>query len=290
MASRPILTFFPLFFLAGALLLLFFVILAGVTDHNPLNRIFFLSASNSPLTNAPTSDSGMAHYTLWGLCGATNSGHNQNCQPHHAAYAVSSSGGPVTGNWFYYMSRFQFAFYLITIAFAALAFFTGLLALCSRLGGAISAVLTALALVFSTAVSIIMTILYVRARDHFRSAGYAAHVGVKAFAFTWTIWVLLLLSLILFSLAACIPSNRERSWRQKRVVEEPAYVVEDHESQRPVMVERSSFTRERPVVDRPVAERLPTAVSSVRPATNVNRGLEDELVLNLPVTGQAQRY
>lgn len=58
---------------------------------------------------------------------------------------------------YYYLSRFMFAFYLMAIIFAAIALFTGLLAMCSRLGGYISGFNTSLALFFQTIAAALMT-------------------------------------------------------------------------------------------------------------------------------------
>jgi hypothetical protein len=51
----------------------------------------------------------------------------------------------------------MFAFYLVALFFAVCAFFTGLLALCSRLGGYLSALNTAVALFFQTLTAALMT-------------------------------------------------------------------------------------------------------------------------------------
>lgn len=51
----------------------------------------------------------------------------------------------------------MFAFYLMAIIFAAIALFTGLLAMCSRLGGYISGFNTSLALFFQTIAAALMT-------------------------------------------------------------------------------------------------------------------------------------
>lgn len=60
-------------------------------------------------------------------------------------------------NRFYYLSRFTFALILIALFFAVLSFFTGLLAIFSRLGGALSGLLAALALFFHGVVAALMT-------------------------------------------------------------------------------------------------------------------------------------
>ena len=71
-----------------------------------------------------------------------------NCGDRHPAYPFSPIDNFGAGNvpadfnrhenLYYFGSRFMFAFLLIAITFAVISVFMGLLALCSRLGGAIS--------------------------------------------------------------------------------------------------------------------------------------------------------
>ena len=74
---------------------------------------------------------------------------NVNCPASKAAYPFSpyysfGSGVPIyfenNQNFFYYTSRIMFSFYIIAVAFALFSVVTGLLALCSRLGSAVSSV------------------------------------------------------------------------------------------------------------------------------------------------------
>ena len=88
-------------------------------------------------------------------------------------------------SFFYYMSRFSFAFYLITLTFAVVAFVTGLLALCSRLGSAISSIFCFLALFFAAAAASLTTAWVVTARNLLNDNGIAASIGVKALGFAW---------------------------------------------------------------------------------------------------------
>ena len=95
--------------------------------------------------------SGYGQWTLWGICGATTDGKNVNCGSRVPAYPFDpatnfngSSAVPayfaLNQHFYYYTSRFMFAFFLIAVAFAVFSLFTGLLALCSRLGSAVSSV------------------------------------------------------------------------------------------------------------------------------------------------------
>jgi len=209
MTARPGLAFASLFFTAGAILLLFFVILAGVKNSNPLNQIYFLQAHTANIPGAPPE----SRWTLWHVCGVNSHGRNTNCGKVHPAYPFDPKKNfhtrtnvphALLGDGYYLMSRFMFAFFLITLFFAVCSLFTGLLAIFSRLGGALSGLLGAIALFFETITASLMTACFVLGRDKFRKNGQSAKLGVKAFAFTWTVFACLFLSTVLFCLTAAV--------------------------------------------------------------------------------------
>lgn len=205
MAARSPLALLSLFFLSGALLLMFFVVLAGTRDRNPLDQIYFLRADTSGIPNAPVG--GQSRWTLWNYCGVTPNGRND-CGFVRPAYPFdpprnfgTQENVPqqfIGTKKFFYLTRFMFAFVLIALFFAVLALFSGLLALFSRLGGAISGLFTSIALLFQTVVASLMTAAFVLGRKRFRAVGRDAHLGRLGFAFVWTPVACLLLSTILF--------------------------------------------------------------------------------------------
>jgi len=209
----------PFILQAGAVVLLFFVILAGVRDSVPLNETFFLSADISSFKSNVNTPSGYGQWTLWGICGATTDGKNVNCPNSVPAYpfdpaANFNSGVPayflVHQNYYYYTSRFMFAFYIIAVAFAAFSLLTGLLALCSRLGSAVSSVFAMAALVIDIVAASLMTAVFVQGRDNFQNAGITASLGVKAFGFAWGSVGCLLFATFGFCCVACGPGRRTR--------------------------------------------------------------------------------
>jgi len=213
----------PFILQAGAVLLLFFVILAGVRDSVPLNETFFLSADISSFKSDVNTPSGYGQWTLWGICGATTDGKNVNCPSPSAAYPFNPAENLGTGvpiyfidnqNFFYYTSRFMFAFFIIAVAFAAFAILTGLLALCSRLGSAVSSVFAMAAFVIDIVAASLMTSVYVKGRDEFQDNGITASLGVKAFGFAWGSVGCLLFATFGFCCVACGPGrrNRERNY------------------------------------------------------------------------------
>ncbi|KAI9778483.1 MAG: hypothetical protein M1816_004039 [Peltula sp. TS41687] len=215
MAARPPLALLSLFFLAGAILLMFLVLLAGTRDSNPLDQIYFLRADTSNIQGAPQ----MSRWTMWNVCETGPNGRNLCQNPVRAAYPLDPPREFGTTNHipsefvgthkYYYMTRFMFAFFLIALFFAVLALFTGILALFSRLGGALSGLLTSIALFFFAIVASLMTAAYVLGRNHFRVNGRDAHVGTMAFGFVWAALACLFLSTILFFMILATKKRRD---------------------------------------------------------------------------------
>ncbi|KAK8185291.1 SUR7/PalI family-domain-containing protein [Phyllosticta capitalensis] len=209
MVARPVLGLLGQLILAGGIVMQFLVILSGGVHGDPENQIWFLQASTDGVANSPRDPS---RWTFWSICGVdSNTGRNTNCGAPVPALPFdpprnfgTKQGLPEKFNGthhYYYLSRFMFAFYLMAIIFAAIALFTGLLAMCSRLGGYISGFNTSLALFFQTIAAALMTAWTVQGRDAFRGNGQSAKLGVKAYAFTWAAVACFLTSTVLFCIA-----------------------------------------------------------------------------------------
>lgn len=132
----------------------------------------------------------------------------------------SSYAGNTTSMYYYYMWRFGWVFYLISLFFAVMAFFAGFLACCGRLGSAISGLVSLTALFFYTIAVSLMTYVpfsgllggqqltrftlysavFVKARDAFRADNRDASIGTYAFGFSWGAWAALLIATVLFFL------------------------------------------------------------------------------------------
>lgn len=83
----------------------------------------------------------------------------QQCLPLQQLLPVRESilTEPRSGDYYYLMSRFAWVFYLIALFFAVVALFTGLLALCSRIGGYLSGLTSAIAWFFMALAASLMT-------------------------------------------------------------------------------------------------------------------------------------
>ncbi|KAI0125414.1 SUR7/PalI family-domain-containing protein [Xylariales sp. AK1849] len=195
-------------FLAGTIVLLFFVILSGVSDMTPFNKTYFLSADTSGISGALD----RTQWTYFYTCAPGNI----NCSAARPAPAfgwawsgnpsnapaelVGSDGGDTTSRYYYYMWRFGWVFYLITLFFTVCAFFAGFLACCGRLGSAIAGFTSTVALFFFTIAVSLMTAEFVKARNAFLADGRDAEIGRYAMGFSWGAWAALLISTVLLCL------------------------------------------------------------------------------------------
>lgn len=198
-----------LLLLAGSLLLLWFVILSGLTHTSPLRETYFLRADTSGIQGARP----ITQWTYFKTC----SDDNTDCGPARPGLPlgdgwasnargvpsdlIGSYGNDTTSFYYWYMWRFGWVFFLVALFFEVLAFFAGFLALCSRLGSAFTGLISLVALFFLTIAVSLMTATFVKMRNVFLSNGRAASLGRYAFGFSWGAWAALLISTILFCLA-----------------------------------------------------------------------------------------
>ncbi|KAI9708752.1 MAG: hypothetical protein M1820_003707 [Bogoriella megaspora] len=222
--ARPLIGFVSLFLLAGGVLLQFLVILSGTTQRNPENQIYFIQASTNGIPGARNP----SRWTFFSICGVDDNGRNTDCgatvpalpfsPPNRHDFGTNVGVPPqfIGTHHYYYLSRFMFALYLIALFFSVISLFTGLLALCSRLGGYLSGLNVAIAFFFQAITASLMTACFVQGRDAFRSAGQQASLGVKAFAFTWTSTFIFLLCTVLFCMGGSVSKTSSSSYRRRR--------------------------------------------------------------------------
>jgi hypothetical protein len=154
-----------LLLVAGSLVLLWFVILSGVTHTSPLRQTYFLRADTSGIEGARP----ISQWTFFKVCGVDNTdcGPSRPGLPLGDAWAsnarnapselIGSHGNDTTSYFYWYMWRFGWVFFLIALFFEVLAFFSGFLALCSRLGSAFTGLISLVALFFLTIAVSLMT-------------------------------------------------------------------------------------------------------------------------------------
>lgn len=213
-----------LILIAGALVLMFFVVLSGVTNSTPLNKTYFLQADTSSITGARP----VSQWTYFYVCGSgnTNCGNAVPALPFGYAWVGNSDGAPAeligshgkhtTSTHYYYLWRFGWVFYLISLFFTVMAFFTALLAPCSRLASGLSGIILMGSLFFFSLAASLMTAEFVQARDRFTSAGMSAHIGRYAFGFTWGAWAAIFLATIFLFLGCGAGGRKDDNVRSSR--------------------------------------------------------------------------
>ncbi|KAI0008178.1 SUR7/PalI family-domain-containing protein [Xylariaceae sp. FL0662B] len=192
-------------FTGGAAVMLFFVILSAVTTTSPLSKTYFLQADTDGITGARS----VTQWAYFYICGEGNLdcsgswpapplGWAWSANPANAPPSlVGSNGGDTTSYYFFYMWRFGWVFYLITLVFMVLAFFAGFVACFGRLGSAVAGLTTLVALFFYTIAVSMMTAVFVKMRNAFLADGRTATLGRYAFGFSWGSWAALLIAVVL---------------------------------------------------------------------------------------------
>ncbi|KAJ4066165.1 Eisosomes component [Fusarium oxysporum] len=231
MAKNAPLGLAGLVLLAVSLLFLWFIILSGLTSTTPFDKTYFLRADTSGISGARE----VTQWNFFYICGAGNNdcdgaraapviGRAWDSNPRNAPSSlVGSRAGDTTSNKQFFLWRFGWVFILITLFFETLAFFTGFVACCGRLGAGISSIMSMFALFCSSVAMSLMTATWVLARNAFHHDGRSASIGRYAFGFAWASWATLFIATILFCLGMRGDKSSSggysgRSWRRRRSV------------------------------------------------------------------------
>ncbi|EKD18594.1 uncharacterized protein L3040_005947 [Drepanopeziza brunnea f. sp. 'multigermtubi'] len=210
-----------LILIAGATLLMLFVVLSGVRDHTPLNKSYFLRADTSSF---PGSGRPESYWTFWktcatpgGSCGATVP-----AMPFGYAWVGGTEGVPTglvgkhakgtTSTFYYYAWRFGWVFYLMGLVSTGLTLLLSVAAPCSRLASGICGASLAISLLWFSVGASLMTATFVKARNEFRGAGISSSIGRYAFGFTWGAWACIFLATIFLFLGCGASTNRKERY------------------------------------------------------------------------------
>lgn len=231
MAKNAPLGLAGLVLLAVSLLFLWFIILSGLTSTTPFDKTYILRADTGGISGARE----VTQWNFFYICGAGNNdcdgaraapviGRAWDSNPRNAPSSlVGGRAGDTTSNRQFFLWRFGWVFILITLFFETLAFFTGFIACCGRLGAGISSIMSMFALFCSSVAMSLMTATWVLARNAFHRDGRSASIGRYAFGFAWASWATLLIATILFCLGMRGDKSSSggysgRSWRRRRSV------------------------------------------------------------------------
>ncbi|KAG7660825.1 SUR7 [[Candida] subhashii] len=210
---RVIHTFFNLFFLAGAILLLILTVLSGSINSGTFRTFYWLRADTADIPNAPADTS---VWTFWGVCDQ----HNFNNCLLGPAYPISPVDNFNTDtnipakfidnrDTFYFLSRFSFAFCLLALGFAGLAFIIDLLGFCFEAIDKVVVFLITIALFFQAGFAALQTSVVVLARSAFKDGNRSAKVGPSLMGFVWATFACLFICWVL-----TFSSNIARSYRK----------------------------------------------------------------------------
>jgi len=164
--ARPLLSVLSLLLLAGGIVMTFFIVLSGSHIGSPVNHVYFLQAGTASITGGNSNLHNPARWTYLAICGVTGSlnsdcGHTKAVQSFDPSKNFGTSNGLpgslVNSNYYWYMSRFTWVWYIIALFFAVCAFFLSLLALCTRLGAYLSGFTTLIACFFQALAAAMMT-------------------------------------------------------------------------------------------------------------------------------------
>lgn len=203
--------------------MLFFILLSGVRETNPLGQFYFFEFDTSGITGATTDIPNPVRWTPYNYCGVSDSGRNTNCSPRRAAFPFQPQNAFGTTNGipsdildnsstYYYLSRISYGFYIVALAFTVFSLGLAAIGCCSRLASAVASFFSFVGLLFVAAASAMITATYVMARNAFSDSGVSSSLGVKMLAFTWTITACLLLSFLLLC-CSCVLGRRDATTR-----------------------------------------------------------------------------
>ncbi|KAK5046942.1 hypothetical protein LTR84_007296 [Exophiala bonariae] len=220
MAGKGLFSLLSLILVAGGLLFMFFILLAGAIDHAPVDKWYLLQADTSNIPNAPP----ISRWSYWNVCGVENGRTvcgEEDYSKVHPAFPLDPASHRtfdtdvnvpedfVNHHGFYFlMTRFMFAFMLIALFFGAISLLTGLLALCTRIGSYLSGLLTLIAAFFQAINAALMTAAYLKGRNNFRDNNQDSSIGQYAFGFEWAAFACFFLATILFCVG---PSRKDKT-------------------------------------------------------------------------------
>lgn len=246
-----------LLLLAGASLILIFIVLSGSVNSFPFKNFYWIKADTSAISGAY----GESAWTFWGVCDKSN---YSDCHTGPAYPIVpqdnfgSSTGVPRdfldNRSTYYYLSRFAFAFFIVALVFVVLAFIVDILGFCFTVIDKVVIALVTVGLLAISAAAAFQTAVNVLARNAFQNDGHSAHVGVKLLALVWAAFACTLLVFFNTCAANIATSYRKHIDRVRaNQLGEQYYAPQEEahpEDQTGALGDESSFTRAAPAEEK----------------------------------------
>lgn len=214
--------------LAGATLMLLFIVFSGAVKNYPFNHFYWVQADTSAISSA---DGDISRWTFWGICHpeSYDQGATDNC-PHLGAdvpispYDNFGNSSAIPSDFinnrdnYYYLSRFSFPFILIALVFSGVSFICSIMAPCWLAMKQVVTFFIGLALIFCVTGASCITAVSVMTRNQFHDSGYEAKIGASSLGMVWASTACLL---ILFFLSCC--STAHKMYKKQQNVDQSEY-------------------------------------------------------------------
>lgn len=197
-----------LFLLAGATLVLLFVVFSGSVDSFPFTNFYWLEARTNGI-----SDHDISRWTFWGICvpDSYDSDKNGQCDSLGPDYPLSpydnfgnSTSLPIdfsdNRDTYFYLSRFAFPMILIALVFSGVSFICAVFQSCWASMKQVMTFFVCLGLLFCAAGVACETAVAVLARNAFKDAGFESKLGATMLGMSWAAVACLI---IVFFLCCC---------------------------------------------------------------------------------------
>ncbi|CAI4049644.1 uncharacterized protein SKDI_14G1320 [Saccharomyces kudriavzevii IFO 1802] len=223
MSYKKFVYFINFFFLLGATLLAFFLILAGGRNTGVLKNFYWFQAFTSGFNSAPS----MTRWYNYNWCGWQSLGQAVNCSSKMAAQPFSPRDNfgssplmPATflnnRNTYYYLSRVGWAMLLIGLLFLLITLVSVIVNMIkyTRATASLTTALSWITLFFMTLSACLYTGCYAKAVKAFHREDRDARLGPKNFGFIWTTVFLLIVNAICSTVMAA--SYKENGYSYDR--------------------------------------------------------------------------
>ncbi|CAI4718257.1 CPG_1a_G0045200.mRNA.1.CDS.1 [Saccharomyces cerevisiae] len=218
MSYKKFVYFINLFFLLGATLLTFFLILAGGRTTGVLKNFYWFQASTSGFNSAPS----VTRWYNYNWCGWESRGIAVNCSSKMAAQPFSPRDNfgssplmPSTflnnRNAYYYLSRVGWAMLLIGLFFLLITLVSVIASLIryNRRTAALATAMSWITLFFITLSACLYTGCYAKAVKAFHHENRDARLGPKNFGLIWTTVFLLIVNAIFCTIMVATHKRNE---------------------------------------------------------------------------------
>lgn len=249
---------FPLIFSLVALCFTLLVIISGTSSHNDLSDVYFMkinttdivpsSVPNSAAYNSVAQSLGLHDFyqaSLWGYCEGDNGKNGTEnvtyCSTPQGLYwfdpvsifenelfngqsVVIPASIQADFNKVETASHWMFAMYIVAVILIFLEVLVGFTTLCSRVGSAITAIVSFLAFLFIAAATVVAQVMFVIYRNAINNTitefNVQASLGSAMFAFSWIATAAAAAAFIGFFFGICCGTGESRRWSRRGVEKE----------------------------------------------------------------------